>query len=191
MPITESKSDSEELIYQVEEPEYHISHKEISGYDLEECSTSIPPKATPVITKLIEVTSVTMEFTNISPKVNTLISPKLTHMIMGIAKDFLYRIPPMRDIQHTIDLVPRVSHPDLPHHRMDSTMYIELKRQVDELSLEIMQQCFTSINIHFYKDKFWSYIVTKSVSQTKDVVISDRSISKIFEDAVMGEHDAL
>ena len=34
-------------------------------------------------------------------------------------------------------------------------------------------------------------MVTKDVGQIKDVIIYDRSISKIFEDAVMGEHDAL
>ena len=70
-------------------------------------------------------------------------------------------------------------------------MHTELKGQVDNLSLDVKQQCLIPINIHFYKDKFWSYIVTKSVSQTKNIVIYDRSISKIFEDAVMGEHDAL
>jgi len=31
---------------------------------------------------------------------------------------------------------------------MDPTMYIELKGQVDELSLEIKQQYFVPINIH-------------------------------------------
>ena len=33
--------------------------------------------------------------------------------------------------------------------------------------------------------------MTKNVGMIKDVIIYDRSISKIFEDAVMGEHDAL
>jgi len=33
--------------------------------------------------------------------------------------------------------------------------------------------------------------VTKDVSQIKNVIIYDRSISKIFEDAVMREHDVL
>ena len=33
--------------------------------------------------------------------------------------------------------------------------------------------------------------MTKGVGQTNDVDIYDRSISKIFEDAVMIEHDAL
>ena len=47
------------------------------------------------------------------------------------------------------------------------------------------------INTHFYEDKFWSYIVTKGVGQIKNVIIYDQSIFKIFEDAVMGEYDAL
>ena len=33
--------------------------------------------------------------------------------------------------------------------------------------------------------------MTKNVGQIKDVIIYDRSISKIFEVAIMGEHDAL
>ena len=68
-------------------------------------------------------------------------------------------------------------------------MHIELKGQVDELSLNIRQQCFVPINIHFYKDKFWSYIVTKNVGMIKDVIIYDWSISDFFEDAVMEEYD--
>ena len=70
-------------------------------------------------------------------------------------------------------------------------MHIELKWQVDDLSLDIKQQCFVPMNIHFYEDKFWSCIVTKGVGQTKDVDIYDRFISKIFDDAVIGEYNAL
>jgi len=33
--------------------------------------------------------------------------------------------------------------------------------------------------------------VTKNVGMTKDVIIYDRSISKFFEDALMGEYDVL
>ena len=64
-------------------------------------------------------------------------------------------------------------------------MHTELKGQV------VKQQCFVPINIHFYEDKFWSYIMTKGVDQSKDVDIYDRFISKNFENAVMGEHDGL
>ena len=50
-------------------------------------------------------------------------------------------------------------------------MQIERKEKVDKLSLEIMQLWLVPINIYFYKDKFWSYIVTKDVGQIKDATI--------------------
>ena len=95
-------------------------------------------------------------------------------MITGIAEvlpeDLPDKLPPMCDIKHVIDLTPGASLPDLPHHRMDPIMHIKLKGQVDELLLNVKQQCFVPISIHFFKDKFWSYIVTKDVSQTKNVI---------------------
>ena len=47
--------------------------------------------------------------------------------------DLPNRLSPMRDIEHTIDLVPESSLPNLPHYRMNPTEYDELKGQVDDL----------------------------------------------------------
>jgi len=106
-------------------------------------------------------------------------------------EDLTGTLPLTPNIQHANESTPETSLLDLSHHRKDPTMHTELKGQVDDLSLDVKQQCLIPINIHFYEDKFWSYIVTKGVGQTKDVDIYDRSISKIFEDVVMGGYDAL
>jgi len=58
-----------------------------------------------------------------------------------LPKDLSNKLPPMRGIQHAIDLVLRTSLPNLSHYRMNPTEHAELKRQVDELvrkSLETM-----------------------------------------------------
>jgi len=68
-------------------------------------NSTIPPKVTPVIE----------EFSDVFPE------------------DLPNRLSPMRDIEHTIDLVPESSLPNLPHYRMNPTEYDELKGQVDDL----------------------------------------------------------
>jgi len=127
----------------VEEPEDYVSDEEIQGDDIKDSTTPIPHETSLVITELVEVTSVTTEFTDVSHKNNTPISPKIIHVITEIAEvfheDHPDKLSPTRDIQHIIDLILGTSLSDLPHHRMDPTMHIELKCQVDKLSLEVKQ----------------------------------------------------
>ena len=42
-------------------------------------------------------------------------------------------LPPDRDIQHFIDLIPRASLPNLPHYRLNPAQGAKLQRQVEDL----------------------------------------------------------
>jgi len=92
---------------------------------------------------------VSTEFTDVFPKDSL---PKVTHVTMEfndvLSKDPSDKLPPTHNIQHVIDLTPGASLPDLLHHRIDLTMHIELKRQVDKLSLEIKQHNIVPSDIH-------------------------------------------
>lgn len=45
-------------------------------------------------------------------------------------EDLSREVPPMRDIQHTINLVPSTTLPNLLHYRMNPTQHAELEKKV-------------------------------------------------------------
>ena len=62
--------------------------------------------------------------------------PEKVHGLLAEFEDVLAEpthLPPMRDIQHHIDLIPRACLPNLPHHRMSPQEHDILKEKVEEL----------------------------------------------------------
>ena len=64
-------------------------------------------------------------------------APKLTELMSEFSdvfpEELPVELPPMRSIQHAIDLIPGASLPNLPHYRMDPVKYEELHGHVKEL----------------------------------------------------------
>jgi len=96
------------------------------------------------------------------------VTPIITNFADVFFKDIPDQLPPVRNIQYVIDLVPGATIPNLPHYRINPMEYAELQRQVDELLSrgfirESLSLCVVLVLLTPKEDDTWRMCVDSHV----------------------------